>query len=600
MSRANLCKRSGFGGRRMTLALLAGLRAGMLLLVIASVAGAAPGALEIDEETARIIDEVFADLDGTHSPGCAIGIMDRGVLVHQRGYGMASLEHRVPIDENTVFYTGSVSKQFAAAAVAMAARERHLSLDDDIRKWFPEIPDYGDTITVRHLVHHTSGLRDYLGLMALAGVPFENVTSRDWVLELIARQKAPNFAPGEQYLYSNSGYFLMAQLIGRATGRSLREYSHEKFFAPLRMRNTHFHDDRTEVVANRALAYSASEDGFVVNWSPAFDQVGSGGLLSTIEDLARWDESFYTDSLDRLNKLDSPDSPGAGFWKSLQERGRLRDGEELDYAFGLTIDEYQGRPRIQHGGAMFGYRAQLTRFPEDELGIAVLCNLASADPGGRASRIADRLLNVIPEDASSGETDDSGEGHIAVVELSPEQLDQWVGDYELFPGVPLQISRQGTGLLAIPPDDEAFPLSPTSATRFMIDDPPLPLTSTSAVFEKDGDSRLLRVELFGRETSAPALARRIEDADELRSWVGSFWSEELAATATLELEDGRLTYRVGSLEPRDLIVRVNGNASLPGLRLEGETTDSDDIAAFVIDAGRVRGIRFERRLSDER
>ncbi len=548
----------------------------MVVLVLASASAA-----QVDEESVRAIDKVFSDLDGTHSPGCAIGIMQRGQLVHQRGYGMASLEHRVPIDENTVFYTGSVSKQFAAAAVAMAAREGHLSLDDDVRKWFPELPDYGDTITVRHLVHHTSGLRDYLGLMSLAGVPFENVITPEWVLELIARQKALNFAPGEQYLYSNSGYFLMAQLVGRATGRSLREYSDEVFFEPLRMRHTHFHDDRHEVVTNRALAYSASETGYVVNWSPAFDQVGSGGLLSTIEDLARWDQSFYDDSL------------GSGFWKSLQERGRLNDGEELSYAFGLTIDEYEGRPRIQHGGAMFGYRAQLSRFPEDELGIAVLCNLATADPGGRASRVADHLLEV-PAKSSDREPEPS-EKASEVVELTPGQLDDWVGEYELFPGVALRVSRKGTRLMASAPDDEPFELSPISRTEFVVADPQPPLSSASAVFERDGDSRSVRLQLFGRDTVAPALPARVEDAKELGSWVGDYWSDELAATATLVLEDGSLSYRVGSLESRDVVVRADGTASLAGMRLEGETASDGEVTGFVIDAGRVRGIRFEKR-----
>ena len=561
-----------------------------LLVATSILLCAALPAAALETELAAEIDGIFADLDGVRSPGCALGVVQQRTLVYQRGYGMASLENAVPIDENTVFYTGSVSKQFTAAAVAMAAREGHLSLDDDIRKWFPEIRDYGAPITVRHLVHHTSGLRDYLGLMSLAGVPFENVVSAEWVIDLIARQKALNFTPGEQYLYSNSGYFMMAQLVGRATGRSMREYSEEKFFGPLGMRHTHFHDDRFHVVENRALAYSASDGGFIVNWTPTFDQVGSGGLLSTIEDLLEWDRSYYDGRL------------GEGFWDSLEVRGELRDGEKLSYAFGLTIDEYAGHRRIQHGGAMFGYRAQLSRFPDQQLTVAVLCNLASANPAGRSSKVADLFLEktgTTPADAAEDAAEKLAEPDPVdrdPVDLRAEQLDAWVGVYEIQNGLDVEIKRDGAALVARVPGGPEVSLVPISDSEFLITEAQPPITDPTVRFTKSEEATLMTVELAGNPISAARVARREDDADRLAAWIGSYRSDELAATAIIEgvVESGALTYRIGSTPAREPIARADWTLSLPGMSAKGELGTDGKIDAFVVHAGRVRGIRFDR------
>ncbi len=379
---------------------------------------ATPAFAALDLEQTSAVDAVFADVDSIALPGCAVGVFRRGKIEYARGYGMASLEHGLPITPNTVFYAGSVSKQFVAAAVARAANEGHLELDDDIRAWFPELPDYGAVITVRHLVHHTSGLRDYLTLMALSGVPFETPVSERWVLDLIARQHALNFEPGSEYLYSNSGYFLLAQLIQRATGMSLRDYSDGRFFEPLAMSSTRFHDAREQVVSRRALAYSLEEGTPTVNWTPSFDQVGSGGLLSTIEDLAAWDKSFYDASL------------GEGFWDTLTTPGRLASGDALDYGFGLRIDTFAGQARISHGGAMFGYRAHLTRFPDAELSFALLCNFASADTGKRVDALAEALIG--PDTTEQEETpptsEESAEAEQAAL-ADPAWQAGWAGTF---------------------------------------------------------------------------------------------------------------------------------------------------------------------------
>ncbi|MEM1434398.1 MAG: serine hydrolase [Pseudomonadota bacterium] len=385
------------------------------LLCLVLIGGGAQSAYALSPDRIATIDSILADLDSTHSPGCAVGVYRRGQLEFARGYGMASLEHRRPIGPDTVFYAGSVSKQFTAAAVLLAARDGHLALDDAVGDWFPELPAYADDIRVSELLHHTSGLRDYLTLMALAGVPFETPVEADWILQLVARQKATNFAPGTRFLYSNTGYILLAELIERATGRTLRAFAREKIFGPLGMTATDFHDDGDRIVTRRAPAYAREESSLVVRWSPSFDQIGSGGLLTTIEDLARWDRSFYDGRL------------GDDFWAAMQRTGTLRDGTALNYAAGLRVDQQGTARRIQHGGAIFGYRAMLSRFPESELTVALLCNLASADPGRRAEAIAAALIPAAQADAVLPQPDVEADEPVPADD--PQAGAGWVGSF---------------------------------------------------------------------------------------------------------------------------------------------------------------------------
>ena len=326
------------------------------------------------------VDAVFGDLDSVNSPGCAVGVMREGRFVYRAGYGMASLEHGAPITPDTVFYVGSVSKQFVAASIALAAEDGKLSLEDDVRNHVHELPDYGERITIRHLVHHSSGLRDYLRLLRLAGKPAEDVISDEEVLALIARQKALNFPPGSQYRYSNSGYFLLAEIINRTTGKTLREFAAREIFGPLGMDNSHFHDDRSQIVRRRATAYSpVTGGGFRLNWSSNFDKVGSGGLMTTVTDMLAWERNFLDARIGSI-----------GFLETILTPGRLRDDTEQDYAFGLQIGEYRGLPTVSHGGSMFGFRPFYLRFPQERLAVLCLCNVANEIvpnlvEGGRAA-----------------------------------------------------------------------------------------------------------------------------------------------------------------------------------------------------------------------
>ncbi|MGH7555089.1 MAG: serine hydrolase domain-containing protein, partial [Longimicrobiales bacterium] len=328
------------------------------------------------------VDAIFAQWDRPGSPGCALGIIRDGRIVYSRGYGYANLDYDIPITPRMVFYSGSVSKQFTAAAVALLAADGRISLDDDVRKYIPELPQYARTITIRHLIHHTSGLRDIYVLMDLAGLRLEDVFTDQDAIRLIARQKELNFAPGDEHLYSNSGYFMLAQIVKRVTGRSLREYADERIFKPLGMTHTHFHDETDHILKNRVVSYQPDgRGGFRISYLTNFDKVGAGGLYTTIEDIARWDANF-----------DQPKVGGAAFLRQIHTRGRLTSGDSLSYAFGLTIGELNGLRSVRHSGSMMGFQAHFLRLPDQRFSAAALCNLGTMNPGSLLERVAEVYL----------------------------------------------------------------------------------------------------------------------------------------------------------------------------------------------------------------
>ncbi|MBI3567615.1 MAG: beta-lactamase family protein [Gemmatimonadetes bacterium] len=382
-------KRAGLGTARLLAA-----------LAVASVASAAPGvvapagaqgaaarasaqgAAPLPDSTVRAIDALFADHAMPASPGCAVGVYRDGAVVFAKGYGSANLNFAVPITPETRFTVGSVSKQFTAASIALLVRAWRLSLDDDVRRFIPELPDYGTPIRVRHLVHHTSGLRDFWELVVLAGWrPDDGYTTRD-MLALAAAQRALNNAPGARYLYSNTGYLLLGEIVRRVTGQSLRAFADSAIFRPLGMRDSFFLDDHDEVVPRRATAYSPAGHGWTVNvWNN--DLVGQGGLVTTIADLQKWDENFYTGAVG-----------GPGFLALMRTVEPLNDGGRNDYAFGLELGEYRGLRLERHTGATGGYRAAIVRAPAVHTSFVMLCNAADARTASIPLAMADLVIGA--------------------------------------------------------------------------------------------------------------------------------------------------------------------------------------------------------------
>jgi CubicO group peptidase (beta-lactamase class C family) len=372
-----------------------------------------------DEKSAAAVDEVFSDLTKSGSPGCALGVYRDGKIIYAKGYGLANIEENVVITPQSVFDIGSTSKQFTAASILLLEKQGKLSVNDDIRKYVPELRDYGEKITILQLLNHTSGLRDYLTLMELAGIPTDSVTTDADALALITRQKALNFAPGSDWLYSNTGFFLLSTIVQRVSAKTLRDFAAENIFAPLEMTHTQFRNSHASLIPNRALAYDEQENdaGYTLNVS-YFEQTGDGAVHTSVEDLLKWDENFY-----------SPRVGSNEFLAEIQERGKLNNGKVLDYAKGLRLQDYRGLHTVSHGGSWGGYRAELLRFPDQHFSVACLCNVSNADAGRRARQVADIYLGSFmkPRENKSKESDnkESIETTIGVEELKNYSGDYW-------------------------------------------------------------------------------------------------------------------------------------------------------------------------------
>jgi CubicO group peptidase (beta-lactamase class C family) len=524
------------------------------------------------------VDQVFAFIEAD-APGCALGVIQDGRLAYGKGYGLANLDWSVPIGTSTVFDIASVSKQFTATAVALLEMDGVLSLDDDVRRWVPELPDYGATITLRHLLNHTSGLRDYLTLLNLAGFDFANVFDEEGGVRLIVRQRAPNFEPGSEYLYSNSGYLLLANIVRRASGMSLREFLQARVFEPLDMTRTSIWDRNTEVLAGRATGYSrAGSDGWRINHAWNFQMGGDGQVITSVEDLAKWDANFY-----------EPVMGGQGLLDRLHTRGVLSNGDTISYALGLTLDQYRGLRRVQHGGSWAGFRSQLARFPEQRTSIVIECNRSDANPVAYASAVADLVLaEVFPEPpvalrpgapAATEATD------VAAPEVtpSPQTLARWAGAYrhEQRPEYRFFAVREG-----------ALWLDAGGGTRLV--------SLSDSSFRAPGGGAALTFSLTSggvRLQASGTTFHRVPDynptASELAELAGRYRSDELDVVFEIGMDGDRLTLKRPRSEPVPLRPGGAGEFVAPGstltfVREEGEVT------GFRVYAGRVTGIEFQR------
>ena len=347
----------------------------------ATVAAATTALAACSPATVARVDAVFADYASPAGPGCSLGVIRDGRLIHATGYGTANLDHGIPNGPATIFRVGSVSKQFTAAAIALLSIRRELDLDAPVRDYIPEFPDYADPPTIRHLVHHTSGVRDYIVLMSLAGNRSEDFYTNQEVLDAISRQRELNFPPGSEFLYSNSGYFLLGEIVARISGRSLREFAETEFFRPLEMTRTHFHDDHNEIVPGRAIGYAPTDDGFRISVT-TLDMVGDGGVFTSVEEWAAWDRNLTNGTV------------GGPEWVALMhERGALNSGDTIPYAFGIAHGEHRGLATVGHGGAWVGYRAGMSRYPEAGYSFVALCNRSQIDPMALIATTAEIYLD---------------------------------------------------------------------------------------------------------------------------------------------------------------------------------------------------------------
>jgi len=547
-----------------------------LLLFLVS----APIGLVGQEDAAKRVDDVFQSWAKPGVPGAAVAVIQHGKLVYEKGYGLANLEYDIPVTPQTVYHVASVSKQFTAMALVLLEQEGRLSLEDEVHKYVPELPDYGRPITLRQLLQHTSGIRDQWQTLGLAGWRLDDVITQKQILSLLFRQQELNFAPGTAHLYSNGGYTLAAEVVARVSGKSFPAFCRERIFGPLAMTRTHFHDDHRRIVPDRAYSYEKTSVGYQA--SPLnYATVGATSLFTTAADLVRWLDNFREPKVGGRVAIDR-----------LQEQAVLTNGKKIDYALGLAIGRYQGLQAVSHGGGDAGYRSYVLWFPEQELGVAVVSGLASFDSSQTAYKVAELFLG----DKMTFNTSKPLQAPRQYITLESSALDQYLGHFKLDAGLEVNVRKQNGKLVAEVPGLGTQELRPLATNRFFIEQ-----VSGEVEFTL-GLNGLLRLKFTqeGSTMNGERIALSPWEPTDLEQYQGVYWSDELETQYTLTLQGGKLAARH---------IRHGSIALVPASQDRFTTTEwfmpearflrdsANGISGLTLGGGRVAAIRFNRKVA---
>jgi CubicO group peptidase (beta-lactamase class C family) len=538
-----------------------------LLIALVSVPAAAQSSLTAAQ--AARIDSIFSKYAASDVPGCALGVSKHDTLILERAWGSADLEHSISITPATIFEAGSVSKQFAAAAIFRLAQQGKLSLDSSVRKYLPELPAYTAPITLRHMIHHTSGFRDWGTVMAIAGWPRGTRTyTHAHVLDIVARQTGLNYPVGAEYLYSNTNYSLLTIIAERLSGKSLAEFTRTELFEPLGMTSTGWRDDYTRVVKGRAQAYAG--DGKQWRLNMPFENVyGHSSLLTTVGDLLKWSAN-----------LSSRKVGGDDFVKMQLTQGKLSTGRQISYAGGVVIGDYNGAQSIAHDGATAGYRAYLARFPEPGYAIALLCNAGNANPVQLGDAVTAVLLG--PEKVAARAGVDT-----VRLSLTEAKLKPLLGPYRnVRTDEPFDISfensrlRLGGGPLLVAVSERHF-TTPSGRTHLLFGPAAGGKRASIRVWVDDGDTTEYE------PMSAPPAKESFGD------YAGEYYSAEADASVSMLNESGAVI----------MFARPSNRAPLRPIYADGFTglgsfikftRKNGKVDGFLVTSGRVRNLRFDR------
>ncbi|MEO0731381.1 MAG: serine hydrolase domain-containing protein [Bacteroidota bacterium] len=537
-------------------------------------------AVTAQEDFTAEIDEIFREMAGPDQPGAAVAVVKDQEIVFAKGYGSANLEYDIPNTPETVFHIASVSKQFTVFSILLLEERGKLSFDDDIRKYIPEVPDFGETITLRHLAAHTSGLRDQWSLLVMAGWRFDDVITKEHILNMVARQKELNFRPGEEYLYCNTGYTLLAEVVARVSGKSFPEFTAENIFRPLGMEQTLFYDDHEKVVKNRAYSYYATGEGGFKKSRLNYANVGATSLFTTVTDLAQWAMNFSSLKVGNQAIIEKMRTPA-----------ELNDGTTFGGAYGQFLTPHRGLYQIQHGGSDAGYRTYLARFPEENFSVMVFSNYAQANPNNLALRVADLYLEDAfpPEESSVATTAEK----VNYVTLSKKELKKKAGYFWNESGAYVRrIYLRNDTLRYFRGFGNESPLVPVSNQEFKMQGVDVDLRVT---FSNNTEPREMIVRIDG---GAPIVSQRFEPKDykeaDLLAFAGEYFSPELQTTYHLFVKKGELRlrhYRFGerllSSQKPDLFV-TSGN------RVVFERDANGTVTGLRVSTGRVRHLLFEK------
>lgn len=556
---------------RLPLAALATL-AVLPALASAQVATAtrAPAATQtwsIPADAAMQVDRIFAEWDTPTSAGCAVGVTRDGLTVLERAWGMADLEHGIANTPATIFEGGSLSKQFTAAAVVLLALDGRLSLQDDVRRFVLELPDYGQTITLHHLMTHTSGLRDWGSVASISGWGREERShDHDDVLDILSRQSRLNFVPGHEYSYSNSGYNLLAIIVSRVSGMPFADFSRDRIFEPLGLRNTQWRDDYRRIVPGRSSAYQRTSDGWEIN-RPIEDVHGNGGILTTVGDLGIWNQALVDGRLG-----------GDEFVRMMHTVGRLNDGSEITYAGGLMLDDFAGLPAVTHTGSTAGYRAFTGRYPSAGLSVSMLCNASNVSTGGNGGRVARAFLGDLVRDPSANAE--------WFAEPGAPDVESFAGLYvDPVTGFTLEFARSGADLLLsgnrVTRTGAAEFAPRYGARRYRFSGGPEAMT-VEVVDWAYMDQRYERVEPWSPEASRRA------------DFAGTYESRDAETTFRVSVEAGALRLWRRPADTWTLRPVYQDAFQAGGWTLRFRRDDRGRVSGFSLSLGRVYDMRFDR------
>ncbi len=530
----------------------------------------------------ELVDELFTPWDSDDTPGASVAVVRDGAIVYKKGYGMANLEYDIPNTPSTVFHIASVSKQFTAFSILLLEKEGKLSLDDDIRKYIPEVPDFGKTITLRHLATHTSGMRDQWNLLSMAGWRMDDVITKGHVLKLVSKQKELNFNPGDEYLYCNTGFTLLAEVVARVSDQSFAEFTKAKIFEPLQMNNTLFYDDHEKIVKNRAYSYYDGHNGFKKSVL-SYANVGATSLFTTVEDLSLWSLNFA-----------SPKVGDQAIIEKLNTLAVLNNGKTFGGALGQFVGKYKGLNEIQHGGADAGYRTYLTRFPDEKFSVVVFSNSAQFNAGGMAHKVVDIYLKDKIKEAPKKKEEPKEENPTEKIEVTPQTIATYVGKYELQPGFVISIQEREGALEAQATGQPTVKLEAMSLTKFQVVGVPAVL---EFVPNNGKPVQVLKLLQGGQATDA----KRVKDFDEkavkLSDFTGEFYSEELATSYHFQVEADKLVAKHNRLS--DITLNPSKKDVFSGSTWYfGQITFVRDTEGQVtgckVSNGRVRNLHFEK------
>ncbi|MDP6423221.1 MAG: serine hydrolase [Planctomycetota bacterium] len=524
------------------------------------------------------IDTLCASMTKPGHPGVAVAVISKGKMMLSKGYGEANLEYGLPITSQTVFHVASVSKQFTSFAVALLEADGKLTFGDDVRKHLAYVPDFGKTITLRHLATHTSGLRDQWQLLGIAGWRLDDVITTEHILDMVRHQKELNFAPGARHLYSNTGYTLLAEVVRKVSGRSLAEFLKERVFDPLGMKGAHVHDDHERIVPDRAYSYRRDGTG----WRKAVLSLANAGatsLFATAEDLALWLHNFSMAKVGGRVVVDR-----------LFERGKTVGGQPLAYALGIVHGEHEGLALIGHGGSDAGFRSNVIWFPEKELGVVVLGNYSAAGPGVLARRIASVWLGKELPRAKP-----TAQARMRRSFVSRRRMRVYIGRYRMAGGLAVRVFRDKRKLCAQADGAAALELMPVKDHEF------IGLPARVRVIFDVADDRATGMRIFhrnGRKQRADRVAAEGKQGPDFTEFAGAFYSDELDTTYRLVVEDGKLVARHrrhGRISLLPLGQDRFGSRSWFFGSIVMTRDDAGKVDGFRLSGGRVLHLRFRKR-----